>query len=294
MEFEFVTPGPIEYPAPEAIPGPSSSQFWTPGRGNSIPDYDMFIVSTLSDLSWKMRQKKEDTVSNTLSGKTAVVTGGSRGIGAAIAARLASMGAKVVICGRDRERLAKSAANIGCEAVPCDVSDWKSVESLASAVKQDHGGLDILVNNAGVADFGRPLHELPPDRWDAMINTNLRGVYYAIRAFAPLMISRGGGHIVNISSIASKNALPGGAAYAATKWGLNGLSYSVAEELRGSNVRVSVVCPGSTDTELSPHAGKDPKKMLRGEDIAHVVAMLVTQSDNSFASEVVIRPTKKP
>lgn len=233
-------------------------------------------------------------MSNTLSGKSAVVTGGSRGIGAAIAARLASMGAKVVICGRNQERLAKTAAAIGCEVVPCDVSDWKSVESLAAAVKQNHGRLDILVNNAGVADFGRPLHELPPDRWDAMINTNLRGVFHTVRAFAALMIAAGGGHIVNISSIASKNALPGGAAYAATKWGLNGLSYSMAEELRGNNIRVSVVCPGSTDTELSPHEGKDPKKMLRGDDIAHVVAMLVTQSENSFASEVVIRPTRKP
>ena len=230
----------------------------------------------------------------TLSGRIAVVTGGGRGIGAAIAARLSSMGAQVVICGRDQARLAQTANSSSCEALPCDVSDWNSVAALAENIKQTHGRLDILVNNAGVADFGRPLHELPLERWEAMMNTNLRGVFYTIKAFTPLMIASGGGHIINISSIASKNPLPNGAAYAATKWGLNGLSASVTEELRASNIRVAVICPGSTHTEFSPHAGKDPRKMLQGDDVAHVVAMLVTQSENSFTSEVVIRPMRKP
>ena len=126
------------------------------------------------------------------------------------------------------------------------------------------------------------------------MNTNLRGVYYAIRAFAPMMIQAKSGDIVNVSSIASKNPLPNGAVYAASKWGLNGLSYSAAEELRKFNIRVTVVCPGSTATELSPHEGKDPNKMLQPSDVAHVVAMIVTQSPQSFASEVVIRPTQKP
>jgi len=99
---------------------------------------------------------------------------------------------------------------------------------------------------------------------------------------------------VNISSLAGKNPLPNGAAYAASKWGLNGLSYSVAEELRAHNIRVSVVCPGSTNTELSPHEGKDPAKMLQPDDVAHVVEMLVTQEAQSFASEVLLRPTAKP
>ncbi len=109
-----------------------------------------------------------------------------------------------------------------------------------------------------------------------------------------MMIEAGRGDIVNISSIASKNPLPNGAVYAASKWGLNGLSYSVAEELRKSNIRVTVVCPGSTATELSPHEGKDPRKMLQPSDIAHVVEMIVTQAPQSFASEVIIRPTQKP
>src|SRR5207249_10154629 len=152
-------------------------------------------------------------------------------------------------------------------------SDLQSVEKLAAQVERELGRVDILVNNAGIGGFGGPLHEMPPESWDAVLNTNLRGVYYCIRSFAPMMIRARSGHIINISSIAGKNALPNGAAYAASKWGLNGLSYSVAEELRAHNIRVSVVCPGSTQTELSPHAGKDPGKMLQPDDVAHVVEM---------------------
>jgi 3-oxoacyl-[acyl-carrier protein] reductase len=125
-----------------------------------------------------------------------------------------------------------------------------------------------------------------------VINTNLRGVFYMIRAFVPLLNS--GAHIVNISSLAGKNALPNGAVYAASKRGLNGLSYSVAEELRGQGIRVSVVCPGSVDTELSPHAGKAKSKMLQPDDVAHAVAAIVTQQPQSFMSEVLLRPTQKP
>jgi len=154
--------------------------------------------------------------------------------------------------------------------------------------------VDILVNNAGIAGFKDPLHTLPPEEWERILNTNLRGVYYAIRTFVPLMIKSYSGHIINISSLAGKNALPNGAAYAASKWGLNGLTYSVAEELRGHNIRVSVICPGSTETDLSPHAGKDPNKMLQPADIAHAVAMLVMQAPQSFVSEILLRPTQKP
>src|SRR5438094_8277865 len=117
-----------------------------------------------------------------------------------------------------------------------------------------------------------------PESWDGVLNTNLRGVYYCIRSFAPMMVRAKNGHIINISSLAGKNPLPNGAAYAASKWGLNGLSYSVAEELRTHNIRVSVVCPGSVDTELSPRTGKNPNKMLKPDDVANVVAMLVTQA----------------
>jgi NAD(P)-dependent dehydrogenase (short-subunit alcohol dehydrogenase family) len=233
-------------------------------------------------------------MAGTLSGRIALVTGGGRGIGAAIAARLAALGATTIICARTASQLEQTAQKIHCESMVCDVSDWKSVASLAERISTTFGRLDILVNNAGYGGFGGPLHTMPLDQWDAIFNINLRGVFYTIRSLAPLMISGGGGDIVNISSIAGRNALPNAAAYAASKWGLNGLSYSVAEELRSHNIRVSVVSPGSTHTELSPHEGKDPAKMLQPDDVARVVEMLVTQKPQSFVSDVVVRPTQKP
>jgi len=234
-----------------------------------------------------------------LAGQVAVVTGAGRGIGAAIARKLASLGVTPVLCGRTKSTLDETARAIvdaggKTEVIPCDVTVLHQLEYAAARVDSTFGRLDILVNNAGVGGFKDPLHTLPTEEWDRILNTNLRGVYYAIRVFAPLMIRAFSGHIINISSLAGKNALPNGAAYAASKWGLNGLTYSVAEELRQHQIRVSVVCPGSTETELSPHAGKDPNKMLQPNDIAHAVAMLVTQAPQSFVSEILIRPTQKP
>jgi 3-oxoacyl-[acyl-carrier protein] reductase len=234
-----------------------------------------------------------------LNGQVAVVTGAGRGIGAAIATALAALGATAILCGRTAATLDATARAISAEggkaeAMPCDVTDLASVDRVAERVEKSFGRVDILVNNAGIAGFDRALHQLPPEDWDRILNTNLRGVYYAIRAFAPAMIRARSGHIINISSLAGKNALRDGAAYAASKWGLNGLTYSVAEELRGYNIRVSVICPGSTNTELSPHEGKNAAKMLQPEDIAHAVVMLVTQSPRSFVSEILVRPTQKP
>jgi 3-oxoacyl-[acyl-carrier protein] reductase len=234
-----------------------------------------------------------------LEGQVAIVTGAGRGIGAAIARALSNLGATAVVCGRTRaalESTAKSIAQAGgkTEAMVCDVTSLESVEAAAKQVESSFGRADILVNNAGIGGFGGPLHQLSPDGWDQILNTNLRGVFYTVRAFAPLMIRARTGNIINISSLAGKNALPNGAAYAASKWGLNGLSYSLAEELRSHNIRVAVICPGSTNTDLSPHTGKDPAKMLQPEDVAHAVAMLVTQSPQSFISEVLMRPTQKP
>lgn len=232
-------------------------------------------------------------------GQVAVITGAGRGIGAAIARKLAELGASCVICGRTEAPLRETAANITsagakCEPITCDVTDLRSVEALVRQVQETFGRTDILINNAGVGGPGGPLHQMPPDAWDKVMNTNLRGAFYCIRAFAPVMIRGGGGHIINISSLAGKNALPNGATYSASKWGLNGLTYSVAEELRGHNIRVSVVCPGSVHTEFSPHAGKSAEKMLQPDDVAHAVAMLITQAPQSFMSEVLLRPTQKP
>jgi NAD(P)-dependent dehydrogenase (short-subunit alcohol dehydrogenase family) len=238
-------------------------------------------------------------MAHTLAGQVAVITGAGRGIGAAIGRELSTLGATTVLCGRTRATLDSTAQTITqpggrVEVVPCDVTSLQSVEAAARQVDASFGRVDILVNNAGIGGFGGPLHQLPPEAWDQILNTNLRGVYYTTCAFAPLMIRARSGHIINISSLAGKNALPNGAAYAASKWGLNGLSYSLAEELRGHNIRVAVICPGSTNTDLSPHAGKDPAKMLQPQDVAHAVAMLVTQSPQSFVSEILLRPTQKP
>jgi len=234
-----------------------------------------------------------------LAGQVAVITGAGSGIGAAIARKMGRMGAVAVVCGRTRDTLQSTATAISqagaqAEVIECDVTNLASVESLAKRVDSRFGRIDILVNNAGIGGSGGPLHQLSPETWDRVLNTNLRGVYYCIRSFAPLMIRANRGHIVNISSLAGKNPLPNGAAYSASKWGLNGLSYSVAEELRVHSIRVSVVCPGSVQTEFSPHSAKNSAKMLQPDDVAHVVAMLVTQAPQSFASEILLRPTLKP
>ena len=240
-----------------------------------------------------------------LESQVAVVTGAGRGVGEAIARRLASMGAHVVLVARSADSLNRVREQIvqaggTASVMPCDLRDPAAVAALGKSVAQTHKRCDILVNNAGVGLDGKPLHEVTPEEWDLVFDTNLRGVYLMIRALAPLMIAAGSGHIVNISSLAGRNPLPNGAAYAASKWGLNGLTYSVAEELRRYNIRVSAVAPGSINTDFADHSGrgaasgKDPNKKLQPDDIASVVASLVTQAPQSFISEVLMRPTQKP
>jgi 3-oxoacyl-[acyl-carrier protein] reductase len=252
-----------------------------------------------------------------LAGQVAIITGAGRGIGQAISLRLAELGAHTVLCGRSRTALEQTADAIrknrggnsekvsrkgsGKDAdessiIECDVTNLASVEALAKQVETTFHRLDVLVNNAGIGGDQGPLLQLAPGMWDDVLNTNLRGVYYCIRSLAPLMINSKApaGHIINISSLAGKNPVPNLAAYSASKWGLNGLSYSVAEELRAHNIRVSVICPGSVHTGFSPHAGKNSEKMLQATDVAHAVAMIVTQAPQSFASEILLRPTLKP
>ena len=254
-----------------------------------------------------------------LTGQVAVITGAGRGIGRAIALKLAELGAYTVLCGRSLEALEQTAAaiqnsgghssenssenssvksfennSVKSSVIECDVTDLHAVEALGEHVERTFHRIAILVNNAGIGGAGGPLHQLAPNDWEHVLNTNLRGVYYCIRSLAPIMIKARSGHIINISSLAGKNALPNGAAYAASKWGLNGLTYSVAEELRAHNIRVSVICPGSVHTEFSPHPGKNAEKMLQASDVAHAVAMIVTQAPQSFASEILLRPTQKP
>ena len=233
-----------------------------------------------------------------LAGQVALVTGASRGIGFAVARRLAQMGASVGICARDAERIENAAKELQSEgyevfAASADVARAAEVESLVKKMEQALGPIEILVNNAGIGYFG-PTHEANEANWDAVLGTNLKSAFLLSRAVAPGMIQRKTGHIINIASLAAKNAFPGGGIYCASKWGLLGLTQCMAEDLRPHGVRVSAICPGSVATDFSPHAGKDPRKMLQSEDIAHAVETIVTQEPRSFISEISLRPMQKP
>jgi 3-oxoacyl-[acyl-carrier protein] reductase len=232
-----------------------------------------------------------------LTGQIAIVTGAGRGIGRAISTRLAAMGATVLLTARNTGHLSEvkneiEAAGGNAVAFSVDLLQEDAIAAFADSVKQQHGRCDILVNNAGIGSFSQPLHETAPDTWNAIIDTNLRAPYLMIRAFAPMMIAAGSGHIINISSLAGHNPLKNGAAYSASKWGLNGMTYSVAEELRGYGVRVSAVAPGSVNTDFG-RSGRDGSWKIQPDDVANVVAMLVTQSPHSFVSEVLVRPARK-
>jgi NADP-dependent 3-hydroxy acid dehydrogenase YdfG len=233
-----------------------------------------------------------------LAGKVALVTGASRGIGLAIARRLGRMGARVSICGRDQAKLEESAASLRGEgidtlAIRADVKHGDQISSLVHKTQQELGPVDILVNNAGTGVFG-PFHEFGEADWDTVLDTNLKAVFLMCRAVAPEMIRRQTGHIINISSLAGKNTFANGAIYCASKWGLMGLTGSMAEDLRGYGIRVSAICPGSVATEFPGQGGKTSSKILQPDDVAHAVATLVTQAPGSFISEVHIRPTRKP
>ena len=233
-----------------------------------------------------------------LEGKTALITGGSRGIGLAIARRLGQLGAHVCICARDASRLERATDQLKQEGiralgVHANVTLSADVELLVQKAQTSLGPIEILVNNAGTGDFG-PVHETSEAHWDSVLDTNLKGVFLLTKAVAPGMIARRSGHIINIASLAGKNAFAGGATYCASKWGLLGFSYCAAEDLRAHGIRVSVISPGSVATEFGQPSSKDVSKMLQPEDVAHAVEMLVTQAPQSFISDISMRPTQKP
>lgn len=234
-----------------------------------------------------------------LAGRVALVTGASRGIGFAIAERLGQLGARLAICARDSNELDAGSARLRAAeadvlAVSADVSSSEQVSSLIEKTTAYFGAIDFLINNAGTSRFG-PVHECTEADWDAVLDTNLKGVFLASRAVIPGMISRRRGHIVNISSLAGKNSFAGGSLYCASKWGLLGLTYCMAEDLRGYGIRVSAICPGSVATDFGhPPSGKDIRKMLQPGDVAHAVEMVLTAEPQAFISEVLLRPTQKP
>lgn len=236
-----------------------------------------------------------------LKDKLCLVTGGTRGIGRAIAAMLLAEGAQVVICGRRPDTVARAVSELAqnsnkVKGKAADVSSSREVEELFGFIDQQLGGLDVLVNNAGVGHFD-PVGELSLEDWRQTLETNLSGVFYCSRSAVPRFATRGGGDIVNINSLAGAHAFAGGAAYNASKFGLTGLSEAMMQDLRGHNVRVSYVMPGSVATGFGAAqeaAPSDPASRWKiwPEDVAEVVRMILRMPARTLVSRVELRPTQ--
>jgi 3-oxoacyl-[acyl-carrier protein] reductase len=238
-----------------------------------------------------------------LEGRVAVVTGGSRGIGWAIAESLAAAGARVAVGARTAEDVARAADQLnerfgdGCAiGVPCDVRSQHDCERLVAAAAEQLGGIDILVNNAGIGVFA-PVAELDPDDWRKVIETNLNSLFYCTHAALPHLVGRGSSWIINIGSLAGKNAFPRGAAYNASKFGLIGFSEALMQEVRHDGVRVSYIMPGSVATEFSHPSGSGGGKedwKVQAEDIAGIVMDLLATPERTLPSRVEVRPSRPP
>ena len=235
-----------------------------------------------------------------LTGKVAVVTGGSRGIGFAIARALVERGASVAISGTHERSLADasrelaSAARGGSVIAPlADVRTYADVERMLNAAMSRFGGIDVLVNNAGVGVF-TPVSKMSVEQWHEVIETNLTGVFHCCHAALPHLRQRGGGWIINISSLAGTNAFAGGAAYCASKAGLNAFSESLMQEVRHDGIRVAYVMPGSVNTGFSGQQPTGQDWKLSPEDVAEVVIDLIAHPSRSLPSRVEIRPARPP
>jgi NAD(P)-dependent dehydrogenase (short-subunit alcohol dehydrogenase family) len=228
-----------------------------------------------------------------LEGKNTIVTGGSRGIGRAIAEALLVSGASVAICGRSREGVDRAVAAmrgmgkvVGCAA---DVSRPEDVAALFHFADDRLGGLDILINNAGVGMFSK-VADLTIDQWREIVGTNLDGAFYCCREALPRFQKRGGGFVIDISSIAGKNPFAGGAAYNASKFGLNGFTEAMMLDYRYDNVRVSYIMPGSVATEFDPKVSTADWK-IAPEDIADIVLHVLRMPERTLISRVEVRPS---
>ena len=226
----------------------------------------------------------------TLEGKIAAVTGGTRGIGRAIAERLLAEGARVAICGRSADAVERAVREMGerCAGVAADVARPEEVSKFFRLIDERFGALDILVNNAGVGIF-RNVRDTTVEEWHAQIDTNLNGAFYCSREALQRFGNPRGGYIINISSLAGKNPFAGGAAYNASKFGLNGFSEAMMLDHRYDNVRVSYVMPGSVATEFG--AGVAEWK-IAPQDVAEVVVLLLRMPVRTTVSRVEIRPSK--
>jgi NAD(P)-dependent dehydrogenase (short-subunit alcohol dehydrogenase family) len=232
--------------------------------------------------------------------KIAVITGGSKGIGYAIAESLLKSGARVFICARDKSDLKRALENLSefgrVEGEICDVRSETQVKVMLDEAVRVFGGVDILINNAGVGFIGKTVEEMPPEKFVQTLETNLFGVFYTCHHAIPLLKKReDGGYIINISSLAGQNAHPKMAAYNASKFGLNGFSEALMQEVRQDNIKVSYICPGSVNTHFGGDEPDDSKSwQLQPEDIAETVLNLLKMDERALPSKVEIRPSKPP
>ena len=230
--------------------------------------------------------------------RTAVVTGGTKGIGRAVAEAFLERGLRVFICSRNRSEVSQVVSELSGKGSvageACDIRNEDQVRMMLEECVRIFGGIDILVNNAGVGVFGKTVEEISPSEFRSIIETNLNGVYYACHYAIPFL-RKTGGYIFNISSLAGQNAHPGMAAYNASKFGLNGFSEALMQEVRHDDIKVSYICPGSVNTEFGGDSISPEKAwQLQSEDIARAVSDLLDFPPNALPSKVELRPSKPP
>ena len=241
-------------------------------------------------------------MTTSLAGKVALVTGGSRGIGLAITAAFLGKGIHVAITGVNPGHLAeaekalapaRTAGNVTLNTFTADVRDHLAVESVLDETVRRHGGIDIVINNAGVGWFGS-VASMEHDDWRRVIDTNITGLFNCCKAAIPHLRRRGGGWIINMSSLAGTNPFAGAAGYCASKAAMDAFSEALMQEVRHDGIRVSYVKPGSVNTDFTGHADPANEWKLRPEDVAQVVMDLVGHDQRSLPSRVEIRPSQPP
>lgn len=231
--------------------------------------------------------------------KIAVVTGGTKGIGRAIAESLLKAGAKVFICARDKSELKRALEEMSelgpVDGEVCDVRSEGQVEAMLKECERVFGGVDVLVNNAGVGIIGKTVEEMSGEEFEQTLQTNLFGVFYCCHHAIPMLKRSGGGYIINISSLAGQNAHPRMAAYNASKFGLNGFTEALMQEVRADRIKVTAICPGSVNTFFGGEQPSGDKAwQIQPEDIAETVIDLLNMNDRALPSKIEMRPANPP
>ena len=234
-----------------------------------------------------------------LKSKIAIVTGGAKGIGFAIAQTLIENEAAVFICGRNANDLKSALEKLSvfgiAKGTVCDVRNERDVEKMLAECVDEFGGIDILINNAGIGYFGKTVEEMSGEEFRATLETNLFGVFYACHHAIPLMKQRGGGYIINISSLAGQNPHARMAAYNASKFGLNGFTEALMQEVRHDGIKVSYICPGSVNTDFGGDTASPEKAwQLQPDDIAQAIVDLLSFDRRALPSKIEIRPSAPP